>query len=72
MKTEEALKACLLRYFSFEKGQSTGFCRDEEALFMLIQEGMGEIRKMAEVFLDEKIRKIRPSSIAEGQHRPGL
>ncbi len=59
VKTEEALKACLLRYFSFEKGQSTGFCRDEEALFMLIQEGMGEIRKMAEVFLDEKIRKIR-------------
>ena len=37
----------------------TGYCRKEQDVYKLVQEGMGEIQQLANVFIDDRIRNIR-------------
>nr|WP_288732234.1 SNF2 helicase associated domain-containing protein [uncultured Anaerobutyricum sp.] len=53
---KEELQGC---FTNFDEENPKLFCQGEEAVYKLISEGIGEIQKIAEVFADEKLKKIQ-------------
>lgn len=61
LETEKQFTECLSPYFMSDGDEENPkiFCQGEEAVYKLISEGIGEIQKIAEVFADEKLKKIQ-------------
>lgn len=71
LETEKQFTECLSPYFMSDGNEENPkiFCQGEEAVYKLISEGIGEIQKIAEVFADEKLKKIqflKPPKISIG------
>lgn len=60
MAAEYEIRRLLDRYFSqeVETDKVHLYCSDEEAILGLVQDGIGALQELAEVFVDEKIRRI--------------
>ena len=61
MAAEYEIRQILGRYFSqeVEKNRVCLYCSDEEAILGLVHDGIGALQEHAEVFVDEKIRRIQ-------------
>lgn len=61
MQREGDLKRCLEKYFDICKGtgEHCGLCTSEEKMYELLDMGFHEIRELAALFVDDKIRGMR-------------
>ncbi|MGN0400559.1 MAG: SNF2 helicase associated domain-containing protein [Blautia sp.] len=61
LEKESVLESCLKKYFFYEKnaGQVYGICSTEEQAYALFSEGMAKLHELCNLYVDEKLRRMR-------------